>query len=185
MKNRLIFNHPYFRFSPVILSLLFLPILEVRGESNPHNELLLRYQDTQIIVSSAAQVLLKLKTSNTLLDYCAIKFKHLNHSANTASQDWQNKHAEIITKANNINRYVAKTIETHDSSFAAEKFNLQIDLQIYDGAQKLKTELTSKNRKRQHYLCNRLILSTAMGDGDLAKVIPEHFQRVNEFKFKK
>ncbi len=185
MKNRLIFGHLDFT---VILSLvmgLFLPIQQVHSDTaNTPKEPMLGYQDTQIIVGSAAQVLLKQNTSSMLLDYCATKFKHLYHSAHSASQKWQEKHAAIISKANDINRYVANSIETHGSSFEAEKFYLKIDLQVHDSALKFKTEFASKNRKQQHYLCNRLILSTEIGDGDLAKMIPEHYQRVNEFKLK-
>ncbi|VAW99586.1 hypothetical protein MNBD_GAMMA21-1649 [hydrothermal vent metagenome] len=142
------------------------------------------YQTSQIIIGSSAQVLLKQNTSITLLNYCALKFKHLAKSAHSAAQNWQLEHAEIINKANAINRYVASTIEIRDSSFAAEKFQLKIDAQVYDGAQKFKSELTSKNRKQQHYLCNRLILSTALGEWDLIKVIPQHVQRVLQFKLK-
>lgn len=142
------------------------------------------YLDSQIIIGSSAQVLLKQNTSITLLNYCALKFKHLAKSAHSAGQDWQLKHAEVINKANAINRYIASTIEIRDSRFAAEKFQLKIDAQVYDGAQKFKSEITGKNRKQQHYLCNRLILSTALGEWDLIKMIPQHVQRVLQFKLK-
>ncbi len=168
-----------------VVAALLLAVSKVTAEPKETvNKPLLDYQGTQIIIGSAAQVLLKQNTSNTLLGYCANKFKHLSQSAHTASHDWQQKHAKIVLKAKDINRYVAKIIETHESSFAAEKFQLKIDSQVYDSAQKFKNEMIDKSRKQQHYLCNRLILSTAMGEWDLVNTIPEHYQRVNQFKLK-
>jgi len=128
--------------------------------------------------------LLKHKASVTLLNYCATKFSHLSQSAKSASHDWQQKHARFINKANAINQYVASQIAVYDSSFAAEKFQLKIDAQVYDNTQKIKLEITNKNRKQQHYLCNRLILSTAMGEWDMNKQIPQHVQRVLQFELK-
>ncbi len=152
--------------------------------SNTIAEERLSYQETQIIVAASAQVLLKQNTTRTLLEFCANKFKHLSESAHKASQNWQKQHTEVVNNAITINRSIARTIETYDSIFAAEKFTLKIDSQIYDSTQKIKAEITNKSRKQQHYLCNRLILSTAMGEWDLLKLIPEHVRRVNKFKIK-
>jgi len=184
MINKVFISHQRLLLMGIATLLLPSACLEAYSEPDTHNNVILSYQDTQIIVGSAAQVLLKQNTLTTLLNHCATKFKHLHDSAHTASQDWQKKHATIITKAIDINRYISKTIETHDSSFAAEKFYLKIDSQVYDSTQQFKVDLENKSRKQQHYLCNRLILSTAMGDRDLVKVIPEHYQRVNKFKLK-
>jgi len=120
-------NHfPASQLRILLIVVMLVPIFAVNGEPDGStNTEILNYQDSQTIVGSAAQVLLKQKTSNTLLAYCADKFKHLSQSAQTASQDWQNKHARIITKANDINHYVARTIAMHDSIFAAEKFSLK------------------------------------------------------------
>ena len=182
----LIINHIQADRLRILLATAML-LLVSRATGEPQETVsgpILDYQDTQLIIGSAAQVLLKQNTSNTLLGYCANKFKHLSQSAHTASNDWQQKHAKVISKAKAINRYVGKIIETHDSTFAAEKFQLKIDSQVYDSTQKFKDEMAIKSRKQQHYLCNRLILSTAMGEWDLVNTIPEHFQRVNEFKLK-
>ncbi len=168
----------------IVLLSLSASVSNANEEAAKTKEAMPGYQDSQIIIGSSAQVLLKQNTSITLLNYCAIKFKHLAKSAHSAAQDWQLKHAVIINKANSINHYVASTIEIRDSSFAAEKFRLKIDAQVYDGAQKFKNEMASKSRKQQHYLCNRLILSTAIGEWDLVKVIPQHVQRVLQFKLK-
>jgi len=168
-----------------IVIFLLLPIKSSSGSQDEAKDLTLGYLQTKVIVGSSAQILLKHKTTVTLLNYCATKFTHLSQSAISASHDWQQKHAPYIIKAKAITQYVANSIERHDSSFAAEKFQLKIDAQVYDNTQKIKLEMTNKNRKQQHYVCNRLILSTAIGEWDMNKKIPQHVQRVLQFELKK
>ncbi len=176
---RLIINHYLLAvFSLTLVASLTVTTGNVTGAER------ISLQESQIIVASSAQVLLKQNTTTTLLNYCATTFKHLSKSAQKSATGWQMKHAQIVNKADKINRYVASTIEKYDSIFAAEKFYLKIDSQVYDSTQIFKAEIANKSRKQQHYFCNRLILSTAMGEWDLVNVIPEHVQRVKSFKLK-
>jgi len=154
------------------------------SDAQTQNTPSLSYQTTQAIMASTAQVL-KQQAQVKLLDYCSTTFKHLSRSAHNAADDWNNKHRVLITKAKDIKQYIYTNLAQYGSPFVAERLDLKIDAQIHQHNQNVENILVRNSRKRQHYLCNRLILSIAAGEWDLSKQIPEHRQRVLRFELKK
>ena len=127
---------------------------------------------------------LKLTTAQleNSLHYCAQKFPHLKESAHHAQLSWQKENQTIVSQTALVNSTVIESVRQYASPFIAEKMALEMDHVVSQSVQHLTTEFTMKSRKEQHYLCNRLILSTAAGERDLQTQNPDETHRLMTFK---
>lgn len=145
------------------LHLCGLLLLPLQGQSSE-----LEYSVARALNQAVAKILLEQQTTVQLLGDCATFYPHLASSADHTLLDWRKRNLEIIGKTNAVKSMLNKSIKEKSNPFEAEKYALTTERIIQDSVAEFKNKLKAYPTKQRHYLCNRLILSTASGERDIA-----------------